>query len=57
MDPEFWFVVLFWIVVAFGAFWAVGIAVEGAAQRGERIYVARHRDHASVPPMRWKEPL
>lgn len=29
--------------------------VDRMARRGERVYLARHRDHGKVPPMRWKE--
>jgi hypothetical protein len=31
------------------------LVVEGHAQRAERIYRARHRDHSSVPAIRGNE--
>lgn len=31
------------------------IRVDAAARAGERIYLARHRDHTKVPRMRWRD--
>ncbi|WP_180838846.1 hypothetical protein [Variovorax sp. RO1] len=33
----------------------LGGAVERAAQRGERIFKARRRDHSTVPKITWKD--
>lgn len=33
----------------------VGFFIEASAQRGQRIYRARQRDHSKVPSMRWRD--
>ncbi len=55
-DLEFVAMVLVVVFIAVRALWTVANSIEDAAQRGDRIYKARFRDHDSVPPMRWKEP-
>lgn len=54
-DFEFAFLVVVGVSITFNALWFVAVRIEDAAQRGERIYNARHRDHASVPAMRCKD--
>jgi hypothetical protein len=55
MTFEFCMVGFFWSIAAFIGLWLVADAIERAAQRGERIYLARNRDHAAVPCIRWRD--
>ena len=54
-DFEFVTMVLVGVFIAFHALWTVADSIEDAAQRGERIYNARNRDHDSVPPIAWRD--
>lgn len=47
--------VVFWGWMLIVTVLALVVLVEVAAQRGQRVYRARHRDHSKVPPMRWRD--
>ncbi|WP_440531743.1 hypothetical protein [Variovorax sp. YR566] len=47
--------VMLWMTMLVCTALAVVVLVEASAQRGQRVYRARHRDHSKVPAMRWKD--
>ena len=55
MSLQFVLSVLTWSCVVGVVLWWIASAIERAAQAGERIGNARHRDHAAVPAMCWRD--
>ena len=55
MSLEFVLSVLTWSCVVGVVLWWIASAIERAAQAGERIGNARHRDHAAVPVLAWRD--
>lgn len=42
------------LIVAFLVGVFLGLRIDRAAARGERVYQARHRDHGKVPQICWR---
>uniref|UniRef100_UPI000D4E5BC2 hypothetical protein n=1 Tax=unclassified Variovorax TaxID=663243 RepID=UPI000D4E5BC2 len=55
MGLQFVLSVLTWSCVVGLVLWWIASAIERSAQAGERIGNARHRDHATVPVICWRD--
>ena len=55
MSLQLLFAVAGWSCAVGVILWWIADAIERAAQAGERIGKARHRDHSSVPAICWKD--